>query len=54
MVPGQPDEFRRRRERRWRAAERACTVPVVIRAFTDAEALEVALIENIQRANLNG
>ena len=28
-------------------------MPVVIRAFTDAEALEVALIENIQRADLN-
>jgi ParB family chromosome partitioning protein len=42
-------------ERRWRAAQKARLheVPVVIRAFTDAEALEVALIENIQRADLN-
>jgi len=55
-VPGQPDEFQIvAGERRWRAAQKARLheVPVVIRAFTDAEALEVALIENIQRADLN-
>jgi ParB family chromosome partitioning protein len=42
-------------ERRWRAAQKARLheVPVVIKTFTDAEALEVALIENIQRADLN-
>ena len=42
-------------ERRWRAAQRAGVheVPVLIRDLTDAEALEVALIENIQRADLN-
>jgi ParB family chromosome partitioning protein len=42
-------------ERRWRAAQKARLheVPVVIKALTDAEALEVALIENIQRADLN-
>ena len=55
-VPNQPDEYQIvAGERRWRAAQKARLheVPVVIRAFTDAEALEVALIENIQRADLN-
>ena len=42
-------------ERRWRAAQLAQLhdVPVIIRELTDAETLEVAIIENIQRANLN-
>lgn len=42
-------------ERRWRAAQRARLheVPVVIRELTDAETLEIALIENIQRQDLN-
>ena len=42
-------------ERRWRAAQRAQLheVPVVIRAFDDAETLEIALVENIQREDLN-
>jgi ParB family chromosome partitioning protein len=42
-------------ERRWRAAQRAQLheVPVTVRDFTDAEALEVAIIENVQRADLN-
>lgn len=42
-------------ERRWRAAQRAKLhrVPVVIRDFTDGEALEVAIIENVQRADLS-
>ena len=42
-------------ERRWRAAQRAKLheVPVIIRAFDDTEVLEVAIIENIQRADLN-
>lgn len=41
-------------ERRWRAAQSAQIhdVPVIIRELTDAEALEIALIENIQRENL--
>lgn len=41
-------------ERRWRAAQMAQLheVPVVIRDFTDTEVLEVAIIENIQRADL--
>ena len=42
-------------ERRWRAACRAglTEIPVVIREATPAEALELALIENIQRRDLN-
>jgi ParB family chromosome partitioning protein len=42
-------------ERRWRAAQRAGVheVPVLIRDLSDGEALEIALIENIQRADLN-
>jgi ParB family chromosome partitioning protein len=42
-------------ERRWRAAQRAGVheVPVILRELSDGEALEVALIENIQRADLN-
>ena len=42
-------------ERRWRAAQRAQLheVPVLIRDFNDTEVLEVAIIENIQRADLN-
>jgi len=42
-------------ERRWRAAQRAQLheVPVVIRELDDQQALEIALIENLQRANLN-
>lgn len=42
-------------ERRWRAAQLAKLhdVPVVVRDLADAEALEIAIIENIQRADLN-
>ncbi|WP_336096829.1 ParB/RepB/Spo0J family partition protein [Roseovarius sp. CH_XMU1461] len=42
-------------ERRWRAAQRAKVhqVPVVIKEFNDTEVLEIAIIENIQRADLN-
>lgn len=42
-------------ERRWRASQLAglSTVPCVIRNYTDAQAAEVTLIENIQRENLN-
>lgn len=41
-------------ERRWRAAQRAKVyqVPVIIKEFTDLEVLEVALVENLQRADL--
>jgi ParB family transcriptional regulator, chromosome partitioning protein len=42
-------------ERRWRAAQRAGleTVPVVVKQATPQTMLEIALIENIQRADLN-
>ncbi len=42
-------------ERRWRAAQIAQLheLPVVVRDFDDVEVLEVAIIENIQRADLN-
>ncbi len=42
-------------ERRWRAAQQAQLheVPVVVREFSDTEVLEVAIVENIQRADLN-
>jgi ParB family chromosome partitioning protein len=42
-------------ERRWRAAQIAQLhdVPVVVRELTDAESLELAIIENVQRAGLN-
>jgi len=42
-------------ERRWQAAQRAGLheVPVVVHDVTDAEALELAIIENVQREDLN-
>src|SRR5262249_10223048 len=42
-------------ERRWRAAQRAALheVPIVSFEASDSEALELALIENVQRADLN-
>jgi ParB family chromosome partitioning protein len=42
-------------ERRWRAAQRAGLhdVPVVVLDASDAEALELAIIENVQRTDLN-
>jgi ParB family chromosome partitioning protein len=42
-------------ERRWRAAQLAKLhdVPVVVRELSDAESLELAIIENVQRADLN-
>ena len=42
-------------ERRWRASQIAGleTIPAVVRAIADSEAVAVALIENIQRENLN-
>lgn len=42
-------------ERRWRAAQKAALheVPVLIRDVADKQALELAIIENVQRADLN-
>jgi ParB family chromosome partitioning protein len=42
-------------ERRWRAAQKAGlhTVPVIVRSLSDKEVLELAIIENVQRADLN-
>jgi ParB family chromosome partitioning protein len=42
-------------ERRWRAAQiaRIHSIPVIVREFNDLEVLEVAIIENIQRSDLN-
>ena len=42
-------------ERRWRAAQRAAqhNVPIVVIEATDKEALELAIVENVQRSDLN-
>lgn len=54
--PSRPEAFQIvAGERRWRAAQQAQLheLPVVVREFTDTEVLEVAIIENVQRADLN-
>ena len=54
--PGYPGDYEIvAGERRWRAAQMAQLhqVPVIVRAFNDTEVLEIAIIENIQRADLN-
>lgn len=42
-------------ERRWRAAQRARLhhVPAIVRALSDEETLEIAIVENVQRRDLN-
>lgn len=42
-------------ERRWRAAQKAgvSAIPALVRSFSDREALEIAIIENVQRTDLN-
>jgi ParB family chromosome partitioning protein len=42
-------------ERRWRAARKAglAVIPAIIKDFSDEESLEIALIENLQREDLN-
>jgi ParB family chromosome partitioning protein len=42
-------------ERRWRAAQKARLheIPVIIRELDDTDALQIAIIENVQRADLN-
>jgi ParB family chromosome partitioning protein len=55
-VPGSADSFEIiAGERRWRAAQRAGLhdVPIIVVEASDAEALELAIIENVQRADLN-
>ncbi len=55
-VPGAVDSFEIiAGERRWRAAQRANLheVPIVVLDVSDGEALELAIIENVQRADLN-
>ncbi len=54
--PGQSDHYQIvAGERRWRAAQLAQLhdLPVIVRNYSDTEVLEVAIIENIQRADLN-
>ncbi|QBF34141.1 ParB/RepB/Spo0J family partition protein [Thalassococcus sp. S3] len=54
--PREPDQYEIvAGERRWRAAQQAQLheLPVIVRYFDDTEVLEVAIIENIQRADLN-
>ena len=54
--PGDPSAYQIvAGERRWRASQMAQLheVPAIIREFNDTEVLEVAIVENIQRADLN-
>lgn len=54
--PEQPGEFEIvAGERRWRAAQRAKlhNVPILVRELSDGEALELAIVENVQRQDLN-
>ena len=54
--PSKPDEYEIvAGERRWRASQKAQlhVLPVVIRDFSDLDVLEIAIIENIQRSDLN-
>ena len=55
-LPGQTDAYQIvAGERRWRASQIAQKheIPVLVRDFNDTEVLEIAIIENIQRADLN-
>ena len=55
-APGAPGEYQIvAGERRWRAAQRAQlrAIPALVRELDDLQVMEVALIENIQRADLN-
>src|SRR5271155_3998121 len=55
-TPGQANDYQIiAGERRWRAAQKAGlrAIPALVRDLADQEVMEVALIENIQRADLN-
>ncbi|MBB2972491.1 ParB family chromosome partitioning protein [Mesorhizobium sp. RMAD-H1] len=55
-APGAPDRYELiAGERRWRAAQRAGldALPIILRDVNDRVALELAIIENVQRADLN-
>ncbi|MFD1200182.1 ParB/RepB/Spo0J family partition protein [Brucella gallinifaecis] len=55
-APGEVDRYELiAGERRWRASQRAGvdTIPVIIRDVDDRVALEIAIVENVQRADLN-
>jgi ParB family chromosome partitioning protein len=55
-APGEPERYEIvAGERRWRAAQRANLheIQVVVRSLSDQEALELAIIENVQREDLN-
>ena len=55
-LPGEAGQFEIvAGERRWRAAQMAKLhdVPVVVREMSDAESLELAIVENVQRTDLN-
>ena len=55
-LPGQADAYEIvAGERRWRAAQQAQLheVPVIIKELTDREALEIAMVENLQRQDLS-
>lgn len=54
-TPGQEDKYQIiAGERRWRAAQRAQLhdIPVIVRGFSDLDAMEIALIENLHREDL--
>ncbi len=55
-APGAPGEYQIvAGERRWRAAQRAGLhiVPVLVRELSDGQVLEMAIVENVQRADLD-
>jgi ParB family chromosome partitioning protein len=55
-IPGEKDAFQIvAGERRWRASQKAGLheVPIVVRNLSDQEVVEIAIIENVQRADLN-
>ena len=55
-APDKPDEFQIvAGERRWRAAQKAGlrTIPAVVKPLDDRAVLEIGIVENVQRADLN-